>query len=76
MTHTADCLSPSTARPAARGFRGHRVWLTLFLAATVVGFVSLERSGTGDFLAGLKIETGSIPGEDWHGNVRRSVPAR
>lgn len=75
MTHTADCLSSSTARPAARGFRGHRIWIALLLAAVLAGLVALERSGTGDFLAGLKLETGSIPGEDWHGNVRRSTTA-
>lgn len=76
MTHTADCLHASTARAAQHGFRGHRAWIVLLLVAAVIGFVALERTGTGEFLAGLNLETGSIPGEDWHGNVRRSTPAR
>ncbi|MDU9002540.1 hypothetical protein [Sedimentitalea todarodis] len=76
MTHTADCLPASTARPATRWFRGSRIWIALPLIAALAGLVALERGGTGGFLAGLNLETGSIPGEDWHGNVRRSTPAR
>ncbi len=73
MNHTADCLTSSAPRPAARRFRAPRIGLILILAALVIGLVALERSAGGDGLNGLKLETGSIPGEDWHGNVRRST---
>lgn len=72
MTHTAESLAAPTARTARPGIRGNRAWVILLLAAAVFGFASIETGSTRDFLTGLNLETGSIPGEDWHGNVRRS----
>ncbi|WP_424987821.1 hypothetical protein [Microbulbifer sp. S227A] len=68
MTHTADCLDRRSATPS-------RIWISLLLIAAVIGFVASNRAGNGTFLSGLNAGSGIIPGEDWHGNVRRSVPA-
>ncbi|SFT46046.1 hypothetical protein [Sedimentitalea nanhaiensis] len=72
MTPTVNCLSSPAPRTPAPRPRGHWLWVTLLLGIAVAGYAVLERTGTP--LSGLKIETGSIPGQDWHGNVRRSSP--
>ncbi|MEY8830523.1 hypothetical protein AB9K34_19295 [Sedimentitalea sp. XS_ASV28] len=75
MTHTVDSISSSNARPVSRNSDRSRLWIALALAAAVIGFLTIEGTGARAFLAGLNLETGSIPGEDWHGNVRRSTPS-
>ncbi len=71
MAQTTHC--PPTARKSPQLLRGRPGWIALLLALAITGFAAAERGGVS--LDGPKLETGSIPGEDWHGNVRRSGPA-
>ncbi len=71
MNMSVECPSPQVPRRTALG----RVWIVLAPAIALAGILAIHSTApvsSGEEVG--KIITGSIPGEDWHGNVRRSAP--
>jgi hypothetical protein len=71
MTHCIDCPPAATKRLPAIP-RGQWPRIALYLFVILSGFIIAWNADT--IRSALHHDAVTIPGEDWHGNVRRSGP--